>query len=99
MEINTKVWMLAWLLSVARLLGVFLASPYLGKANLPGFARNGIVMILAGVAVPIVMDQISDIPYDTLTILGLIIKEMILGFLMGYFFSIPFGQPAPLVFG
>lgn len=90
MEINTKVWMLAWLLSVARLLGVFLASPYLGKANLPGFTRNAIVMILAGVSVPIVMDQISDIPYDALTILGLIIKEMILGFFMGYFFSIPF---------
>ena len=90
MEINTKVWMLAWLLSVARLLGVFLASPYLGKSTLPGFARNGIVMILAGVAVPVVMDQVSDMPYDTLSILGLIIKEVILGFFMGYFFSIPF---------
>lgn len=90
MEINTKLWMLSWLLSVARLLGVFLASPYLGKANLPGFTRNGVVMILAGVAVPIVMDQVTNMPYDALTILGLVVKEMILGFFMGYFFSIPF---------
>ena len=90
MDINIKVWMLAWLLTVARILGVFLATPFLGKSILPGLARNGIVIVLAATAVPLVLDQVSNMPYEPITIVGIIIKELILGFLMGYFFSIPF---------
>ena len=90
MDINIKVWMLAWLLTVARILGVFLATPFLGKSILPGLARNGIVIVLAATAVPLVLDQVSYMPYDPITIVGIIIKELILGFFMGYFFSIPF---------
>lgn len=90
MDINLNLWMLAWLLSIARLLGVFLAMPFMGQANIPGLARNAIVMVLASVATPLVIEQITDISYDTLTIASLLVKEVLLGFLMGYFFSIPF---------
>jgi type III secretion protein T len=90
MEINTKVWMLAWLLSSARILGVFLATPFFGASTLPGLVRNGIVITLSVVAVPLVAEQIADAPYNTLTIVGLIIKEIILGFMMGYLFSLPY---------
>ncbi len=90
MDINIKVWMLAWLLSIARILGVFSAMPFLGNANIPGLARNAVIFILASVATPLIITQISDIPYNTISIIGLLVKEIILGFLMGYFFSIPF---------
>lgn len=90
MDINTKVWMLAWLLSVARILGVFIATPYLGSSALPGMVRNGIVIVLSVVAVPLVSQQISTVEYGTLIIVGLILKELVLGFFMGYVFSIPY---------
>lgn len=90
MEINSKVWMLAWLLSVARILGVFLATPFLGATVLPGLVRNGVVIVLSVIAVPLVSEQIKDVPYNTLVIVGLVIKEIILGFIMGYVFSIPY---------
>jgi len=89
-DINTKVWMLAWLLSVARILGVFIATPYFGSSALPGLARNGIVIVLSLVAVPLVMEQISTVQYSTFIIAGLVLKELVLGLMMGYVFSIPY---------
>ncbi|HHC75258.1 MAG TPA: EscT/YscT/HrcT family type III secretion system export apparatus protein [Thiothrix sp.] len=90
MEINNKVWMLSWLLASARLLGVFLITPYLGQAVLPGLVRNGIIVVLSLIAVPLVMTQVSDIEYNLLSILGLVFKELFLGLMMGFFFSIPY---------
>lgn len=90
MDINTRLWMLSWMIAAARILGVFLATPFLGKSNLPGLVRNGIVVVLSVTAVPIVANQIALMEYNTVAIAGLIIKEVILGFFMGFFFSIPF---------
>jgi len=87
---EAEIWLLAWMLTVPRILGAFLVMPFLNSTVLPGLARNGIVVVLSVVAIPMTVEQIKDVPLDTLYIVGLAIKEVALGFMMGFMFSIPF---------
>jgi type III secretion protein T len=47
-------------------------------------------MVLSVVAVPMTLEQVKDIPIEMLPVLIIVIKEVILGFMMGFMFSIPF---------
>ncbi len=85
-----EIWLLAWILTVPRILGAFLVLPFLNSTVLPGLARNGIIMVLSVVAIPMTVEQIRDVPMDAFVIVGLAIKEVALGFMMGFMFSIPF---------
>jgi type III secretion protein T len=84
------LWMLAWMLTIPRILGAFIVMPFLNSSVLPGLVRNGIVMVLSVVAVPMTLEQIKDLPIEALPIVVIVIKEVILGFMMGFMFSIPF---------
>ena len=83
-------WMLAWILTIPRILGAFIVMPFLNSSVLPGLVRNGIVMILSMVAVPMTLEQVRDLPIEALPIIVILIKEVMLGFMMGFMFSIPF---------
>ncbi len=85
-----QIWFLALLLTIPRILGAFIAMPFLGSSTLPGLVRNSIIIILSAFAVPITMHNIADVPLDSLTIAFIIIKEMSIGFMMGYLISLPF---------
>ncbi len=85
-----EIWLLAWLLTVPRILGAFLVMPFLNSTVLPGLARNGIIVVLSVVAVPMTFEQIKDVPMEAFYIVGILIKEVALGFMMGFMFSIPF---------
>ena len=87
---ESEMWLFAWMLSVPRVLGVFLVMPFLSSTILPGLVRNGIVMALSVVAVPLTMEQISGVPLDVFHVLGIVIKEVSLGFMLGFMFAIPF---------
>ncbi|MCK5896739.1 MAG: type III secretion system export apparatus subunit SctT [Cocleimonas sp.] len=83
-------WMLAWILTIPRILGAFIVMPFLNSSVLPGLVRNGIVMTLSMVAVPMTLEQVRDLPIEALPIIVILIKEVMLGFMMGFMFSIPF---------
>ena len=85
-----QITLFAWLLTIPRILGVFLIMPFLSATLLPGLVRNGIIMILSIVALPMTLEQVKVLPSETLPIILIIIKEIILGFIMGFMFSIPF---------
>ncbi len=85
-----QLWFLALLLTIPRILGAFLVMPFLGSAALPGLVRNGIIIILSAFAVPITLHDIADVPLDSLTVAFIIVKEMAIGFMMGYLISLPF---------
>lgn len=85
-----EMWLFAWMLTVPRILGAFLILPFLSSTILPGLVRNGIIMALSVVAIPMTVEQSQNLPMDGILILGVVAKEVALGFMMGFIFSIPF---------
>ncbi|MCK5901797.1 MAG: type III secretion system export apparatus subunit SctT [Cocleimonas sp.] len=87
---NGEMWLFAWGLSIPRILGVFLVVPFLNRNILPGLVRNGIIIGLSVITLPMTVEQVQSLPTDVLFIIGVVAKEVLLGFLMGFMFSIPF---------
>lgn len=87
---DEQLWFLAMLLTVPRILGAFLAMPFLGVTILPGLARNALVIIISAFAAPATLGYIDQVPMELGTIAVLMLKEMALGFIFGYMVSIPF---------
>ncbi len=85
-----QMWLFAWVLTVPRIFGAFLVMPFFSASVLPGLVRNGIIMVLSVVALPMTVEQVKDLPVEAFPIISLVIKEIILGFMMGFMFSIPF---------
>ncbi|HFC92157.1 MAG TPA: EscT/YscT/HrcT family type III secretion system export apparatus protein [Leucothrix mucor] len=85
-----ELWLFAWALTIPRILGAIVVMPFLSSNTLPGLVRNGVVMVLSVVAIPMTMEQVKDLPLEALPLIIIVIKESILGFMMGFMFSIPF---------
>ncbi len=85
-----QMWFLSLILTVPRILGAFLAMPFLGRTILPGLVRNGLVVVIAAFASPITLASVEAVPLDALQVGFLLLKEMLIGFMMGYLISIPF---------
>jgi type III secretion protein T len=85
-----ELWLFTWTLTIPRILGAIIVMPFLSSNTLPGLVRNGVVMVLSIVAIPMTLEQVKDLPLEILPIVVIVIKEVILGFMMGFMFSIPF---------
>ncbi len=70
--------------TLPRLLATFAILPVLSRQSLPGMARNGVAMSLALFAYPIVA---AGAPIEELSMivgLGVVVKEVVLGVLIGF---------------
>jgi len=85
-----QLWFLTLILTIPRILGTFIALPFLGQTVLPGMVRNGLVITIAAFASPINIDQVALVPVDLLSLGMLVIKEFAIGFMIGFMLSIPF---------
>jgi type III secretion protein T len=85
-----QMWLFSWTLTVPRIFGVFLVMPFLSASILPGLVRNGIIIVLSLVALPMTIEQVKDLPMEGFPVLVIVIKEIALGFMLGFFMSIPF---------
>ncbi|MCK5727238.1 MAG: type III secretion system export apparatus subunit SctT [Thiotrichaceae bacterium] len=85
-----QLWFLTLVLTIPRILGAFIAMPFLGQTVIPGLARNAVVMLIAAYAAPINFDQIATAPNSMTSIGMIIIKEFAIGFMLGFLVSIPF---------
>lgn len=76
----------------ARMSGLILFNPVLGRRNLPGLFRSGLVLVLS-VSVISATNQTVQIPAGTLELVIRLLLEFALGFLLGmamnFFFYIP----------
>ncbi len=88
--LDIQYWLIAWGLTIPRVIVAFSTIPAFSDAIIPARLRNGIVMILALFLLPLTYEQTRFIQLDLLTILIIIAKEATLGFLLGYAMSIPF---------
>ncbi len=90
MEIEPYSWLLAWAFTAPRILVAFALLPILTEPLLPSTLRNGIIMILSLFILPLTHEQLLDVKMDVMTMLTLMLKEGILGLLLGYVLSVPF---------
>jgi type III secretion protein T len=83
-------WLLAWALTSPRILMAFAVLPILTDPIVPRTLRNGIVMIMTLFILPLTHQQFLNIELNVMGMLGILIKEALLGLLLGYTLSVPF---------
>jgi flagellar biosynthesis protein FliR len=80
-----------FLLTVFRLAGLFLFAPLLASSMIPGRYKAIMVFMLGAAVYPVVSPEIpaGSLPVDVITILPLLVREAIIGFIIGFIASIP----------
>lgn len=91
MEIEAlQTWLMAWAFTAPRILIAFAVLPILTEPVVPRTLRNGVVMIMSLFILPLTHEQLLSMKLDALSMLALLIKEGLLGLLLGYTLSVPF---------
>ena len=83
-------WILAAVLAMARISGAFAICPALADSMIPGVARRVAVFGFACLVIPFVMNEMPPGEPNLWMFSILAFKEAIIGFLLGFFASIPF---------
>lgn len=77
-------------LTQPRILAMFLVLPIFNTQLMPGLVRFAIASALGVVAVPALQPQIAAVEWNAALLLGTILKEAFIGFVIGYLAAIPF---------
>lgn len=83
-------WLMAWVFSAPRILVAFAVLPILTDPVVPMTLRNGILLILALFLLPLTHDQFLNMHHDMLWMFAIVVKEGVLGLMLGYVMSVPF---------
>ena len=83
-------WILAAVLAMARIGGAFSICPALADSMIPGVARRAAVFGFACLAIPFIKNEMPPGEPNLWMFSILAFKEAIIGFLLGFFASIPF---------
>ena len=83
-------WLMAWALTAPRILVAFALLPILTDPIVPRTLRNGVIMTLSLFILPLTHEQFLNIRIDMLNLIGILIKEGVIGLLLGYALSVPF---------
>lgn len=79
----------AYALALPRLLLVFSMIPLLSRESLPGILRVGVVVAMATLVVPSLLDPVHGGERDALSIWLLVAKESLVGLMLGFLIAIP----------
>lgn len=82
-------WLTASFFAMPRLLAMFSVIPLFNKQALPGLLRIGVAFSFAIFVIPSLESQALSISRSGSTVLMLSIKEVVIGFLMGFLIAIP----------
>jgi type III secretion protein T len=74
--------------ALPRILGVFMVLPLMGKETMPVFLRMALACSLAIFVMPLLLDQVPQ-PRSTPEQILVVMKETLLGFVLGFVLSIP----------
>ena len=83
-------WILAAVLAMARIGGAFAICPALAESMIPGVARRAAVLGFSCLAIPFIKAEMPPGEPNVWMFGLLAFKEAIIGFLIGFFASIPF---------
>ncbi|MBP2169568.1 type III secretion protein T [Erwinia toletana] len=87
---DTFHFILALALAMARIFPCMLLTPIFSFSVVKGVTRTAIVVALSLFMAPVIKPQIDLLQPDMLTLTGLILKELIIGVLIGVLMAMPF---------
>lgn len=82
-------WMFSVFLSMPRLLAIFSILPLFSRQALPGLLRIGVAFSIAIFLVPSLVGQVLNNSFSALMIIGILIKEIMIGFILGFIIALP----------
>jgi type III secretion protein T len=83
-------YLIAAAIASARALGVVLITPAFTRLGITGLLRSSIALVIALPIIPIVLDAVVTTQLSSTIIAALLIKEMLIGAVIGVAFGIPF---------
>ncbi len=83
-SLTYEQWILGFALTMPRLLAAFSMLPFFSTQVLPGMLRQGVAVGMSLVLVPFVADQATAAHLTGVHMMLLVMKEVILGLLIGY---------------
>jgi len=89
-RVNVTLVILAGALLMARILPVVVLSPFLGEDSTPTEVKIGISLILTVVLFPGIEPRMSQVPITALPFMGLLLKEIFIGFALAFIVSMVF---------
>ena len=87
-DLKRLLW--AWALTQPRMLAMLTLLPLFNQQLVPNLLRFSISAAFGLVAAPLVVTSFPLTDFGVVGLLVVIVKEALLGFVMGYFFAIPF---------
>lgn len=89
-ESAPEVFLSLFLLFLARMLPIITQSPFFGSKVLPPMTKMALAISLFVIFLPHLLTVLTTVPVYSINFLLLAIKEMVIGFIIGYFISMPF---------
>ncbi|QDX20570.1 EscT/YscT/HrcT family type III secretion system export apparatus protein [Pandoraea pnomenusa] len=89
-DLDVKLFLVTWSLSIPRLLGMALLLPVLGSQNFPGLLRVGICGGFALLVIPATAPHIPAAGLSAAVMAGIALKESLLGLMLGFLLAVPF---------
>ena len=83
-SLTYEQWILGFSLTMPRFLAAFNLLPFFSTQVVPGMLRQGVAASLCLLLVPFVADQTAAVSLSGVTIALIVIKEVIVGVLIGY---------------
>jgi type III secretion protein T len=77
-------------IAMARALGMVLLTPAFTRLGMTGILRSSVAAVIAIPVVPTLLDGLATMQLTSAVIAGLLIKEMLIGAIIGLVFGIPF---------
>ncbi|WP_142848229.1 type III secretion system export apparatus subunit SctT [Telmatospirillum sp. J64-1] len=87
---DIRVFILTFAFAMPRILGMFTVLPFFSQQALPGILRMGVAASLSLMVAPLVIPAASRPDLDGLLIAAIVLKEVLIGFLLGYLVAILF---------
>src|SRR5215467_10717005 len=83
-------FLVAAAIAAARALGVMMVTPAFTRLGMTGLIRSSVAVVVAFPVLPIVLEAVRTTPLSSGIIAGLVLKEMLIGTIVGIAFGIPF---------
>lgn len=97
MPLNLDSWLQAFFLAVPRLIGITAFLPIFAAPTMPAMLRYSLILVLALVPLPLLQNQLVSLTAQTgapAPFVLLLLKETMIGLLLGFLLSLPFRVPA-----
>lgn len=84
LSLTWEDWILGFSLSIPRFIAAFSLLPFFNTQVIPGMMRTGVAASMCLILVPMIADQMAGVPVSGGGLFLLVLKEVIVGIMIGY---------------